>query len=151
MADQATLRRARLAELGLEPYVLRQRKVPPASCQPAAIAAGTGARSEVLLLALAGGDAEARLLADLGLALARAGLVFRLAAPSEALPASARAVVVLGEAAARELGAGLPAARQQELSWVVGPALAGFGRDGACRRALWSELRQLARRLRDTG
>jgi len=59
--------------------------------------------------------------------------------------------VLFGDALARTVGAVLPAQRQREIGWVVTGELAVLARDAQGKRALWSELRRLVRKISSEG
>ncbi|MCB1571249.1 MAG: hypothetical protein KDI72_09475, partial [Xanthomonadales bacterium] len=58
-----------------------------------------------------------------------------------------RGLIVLGERLARELGAALPAQRQNEIAWVVAAAATTLAGDAAAKQALWGEIKRLARQF----
>lgn len=153
MRDEAS--RARLAELGIEPWALRVRRrhgareANPAEAPAVASVDGTRtasgpAAAGVLVLAEAGTPAERTLLADVLRALRLAGLDAVLAEGETGGFAAAGALLMFGQDAARRAGAAVSAARQRQVGWVVAPKLAELVGQPAARRALWSELRRLA-------
>jgi hypothetical protein len=86
------------------------------------------------------------MLADLLRSIRLAGLdVAPCDANSVASIARARGLIVLGEKRARELGASLPAQRQNAVDWVVVAAADELGGDAAAKRALWGEIKRLSR------
>lgn len=90
--------------------------------------------------------APAAMLADLLRSIRLAGLdVAPCDANSVASIARARGLIVLGEKRARELGASLPAQRQNAVDWVVVAAADELGGDAAAKRALWGEIKRLSR------
>jgi DNA polymerase III psi subunit len=167
MRDEASLRR--LAEIGIDVY--RRRDASPRDTaapsgvatqrpvqEPARMAAhgdarspdnaDTGQAADIVVLADATSKAARDLLADVLRTLRGAGFV---CAHSDAGDRSALtragAVVMLGQAQARAAGAVVSAQCQIAMGWVVSTdALALIGNAGA-KRALWSELRRIMRRL----
>lgn len=132
-----------LAEIGVEVYVPR-----------ASAATNTDAASpSVVPTANAAGvafvcprDAGGRLRGHVLLALRAAGL--RVLDGDDVDLAGDRGVVgvvVLDEARARALGAGLSAPRHAELEWVISGEPAVLARSAASKRALWGEIKRLAR------
>ena len=110
------------------------------SCAPAQ----RGGFAQVLVLCgqAAGGRLEADLLRALRMARIEAALsdVDQLAKI-----AAAEGLIVLGESLARKIGAGLSAQRQNEITWVVAQEPAQLARSADSKRALWGELKRLAR------
>lgn len=159
MRDDASLRR--LAEIGIDVYVLRGARAGDAAADPALEqAAGAGAsaapatdvaRPRVVVLADGRASREARVLADVERAfgLARIRCTFSAEA-TEATLGDAAALVAFGESHARAAGACLPARRQDEIGWVVVAEPARFAGNAAAKRALWSELKRIMRPLRGT-
>lgn len=133
-----------LAEIGVDVYLPRHAAPGPGvvadGAAPAAVAfvaahgQGRNLRGHVLLALRATG---LRVIESDGLDLAQAAGVV--------------AVVVLGEGRARTLGAGLPAARHAALEWVIADEPATLARSAASRRALWGEIKRLARTLAARG
>jgi hypothetical protein len=163
--DDASLRR--LAEMGVDVYVPRtSRRASDAAVasvtMPAALSrvresdiaegpAGlqASAVATVLLLAEADSRSAVALLKDVTRTLAFAQI--RSAAASsldESLIAAAGALVMFGEGQARAVGALIPAQRQRDIGWVVSAEPARLARDAQAKRALWSELKRMARGLR---
>lgn len=151
-----------LAEMGIEVYLPRAAHAgaaggdapaaggpssPPAvaATAPMAPVRATGAG----ILILGHEAAPPRLLADLVRALRLLDLD---AAPgafqTEASIAAARGLIVLGEALARQLGAGMPAQRQNEIAWIVTAGPAALAGNAAAKQALWGEIKRLARSSR---
>ena len=148
-----------LAEMGIDIYLPRVAHAgqsggeAPAAREPSSAAAATGAAhapaarsASAAILILGHEAAPPRLLADL----VRALRLLKLdAAPgelqAEASIAAARGLLVLGEALARQLGAGMPAQRQNEIAWVVTAVPAQLARNAAAKQALWGEIKRLAR------
>lgn len=60
---------------------------------------------------------------------------------------SVRGAVVLGNALMRQIGADLSAQQQARIVWVVAASPTALRGDAAAKRALWSEIRRLARAL----
>jgi hypothetical protein len=154
MRDDASLRR--LAEIGIDVYVLRGAAPRDAAAEPVAQHAGApgmhaadAAVPGIVVLADAPGPRPARVLADVERAFGLAGIhcTFSTQA-SEATLAGAAALVAFGEPHARAAGACMPAQRQDEIGWVVVAETAMFAGDAAAKRALWSELKRIMRPLR---
>lgn len=159
MLDESS--RARLAEMGIDVYVPRSRSVassyaePPretaASVVARAVAESTGAaptQAGVVLIAQATAAKPATLLADVARALRFARIACTSCeTPDETVLQSARALVLFGEAQVRAVGALLPSQRQREIGWVVTGEAAVLAGDAQAKRALWSELRRVARIL----
>jgi len=154
--DDASLRR--LAEIGIDVYVLRGAAVRDAVAEPVPIQAeDPGARVAdaaapgSVVLADAQAPRVARMLADVERAfgLARVRCTFGAQA-SEATLAGAAALVAFGESQARAAGACLPTRRQDEIGWVVVAEPAAIAGNAAAKRALWSELKRIMRPLRGT-
>ena len=156
MRDDASLRR--LAEIGIDIYVLRGAAERPAAeptqsrvAEPqAAVATSVGlpASGVVVLADDERAQRPARVLADVGRAFGLARIPCTFAAEaSEATLAGATALVAFGEAHARAAGACLPSRRQDEIGWVVVGEPAMFTGNAAAKRALWSELKRIARPL----
>jgi len=152
----------RLAELGIDRYVLRSAhaaapateapaRVSPAGPGPApapatavaASAPGTAAR--VLLYAGTGGAGA--LLADIGRSLSLLRLDWAPGVEDDAAVSSAAGFVVLGEDLARRVAAGLPTDRLGACEWIIAGQPADLARGAAAKRALWGELKRLARTL----
>jgi len=172
MHDETSLRR--LAEMGIDVYVPRAAE----SASSSAIAdapgmyATTNATAATSAPAAAVGapakdanastrDADVLLLADgiatvaepLLAAVARTLAFSRVtsartdASDAQAL-ASARALVVFGEAQSRAAGAALSAQRQSQIGWVVAAGIAQLRGDALAKRALWGEIKRIVRELR---
>ena len=152
MLDEYGLRL--LAEIGVEVYLPRAR----AGGQPAGDAAATApalleaasrrdpvAASDILILG--DEDAPPRFLADLQRACRLTGLAVQTSHADVGAIAGARGLIVLGERLARELGAALPAQRQNEIAWVVAVAATTLAADAAAKQALWGEIKRLARQF----
>ncbi len=148
-----------LAEMGIDVYLPRATHAglasgdAPAASEPSSPPAATGTAhapaaraANAGILILGHEAAPPRLLADLVRALRLLNLD---AAPgefqSEASIAAARGLLVLGEALARQLGAGMPAQRQNEIAWIVTAAPAQLACNAAAKQALWGEIKRLAR------
>ncbi len=163
MLDEENLRR--LAEMGIDVYVPRAAAARAAAVvSPAtgadgahAIAASVPAvpgdptaqvQPEVVLLADAVSTGARALVLNIvrTLAFARIACVHREASDEAAL-AGVRALVMFGDHQVRAAGALVPAQRQREIGWVVGAELAALAADGSAKRALWSELKRMAREL----
>ena len=144
MRDDASLRR--LAEIGIDVYVLRGSQVAGTSMPPAA-ASGAAAERRIVVV-LADQAVAPRLLGDVrrAFAFARVGCRFEPSVDEDAL-ATADALVAFGDARARAAGACLPTARQQSIGWVVLAEPAALARDAVAKRAMWSELKRMLRGL----
>ena len=102
--------------------------------------------AEIILLHARG--AGARVLADVERSVRMMGWSVRLTDASElAAGLQVRALVVLGEPLARELGAALPAQRQRAVEWIVAAEPVALARSAAAKRALWGEFKRIARVL----
>lgn len=153
----------RLAEMGIERYVLRRCAPPdvaaadaPADRTAPPVAAAAMPRESatasappvagVLLIADTAGPAA--LLEDIGRGLDRLRVTWSRAAAGDAESLSAAAgFVVLGEALARQVAASLPTDRLGACEWVIADPAADLARAAAAKRALWGELKRLARSL----
>lgn len=146
MRDEASLRR--LAEIGIDVYVLRGSQVAATATLPVAAAAAGSAADGRVVVVLADDAGAARLLGDVrrAFAFARVGCRIEASADEDAL-AAADALVAFGDARARAAGACLPTARQQSIGWVVLAEPADLARDAVAKRAMWSELKRILRGL----
>ena len=136
MRDDAS--RARLQEMGFELYV-------PRGVRSAAVAGRTVAaasRARVVLIA----RGENALIAQVARALAFARIDAPIASDASRI-GDAAGLVVFGAPLAREVGAAVPAERQASIGWVGAADPAEIAGNGAAKRALWSELKRLARGL----
>lgn len=150
MRDDASLRR--LEAMGIEAYRLRRGRPPCADAAAAADAiaspddeardVATSASVRALLLVE---DARSRLIADVSRSLAWLRVAARACAPTDPEVETADVLVAFGDACVRTAGARLPAQRQQAITWIAAPSPEALAGDSAARRALWSELRRLAR------
>lgn len=147
-----------LAEMGIDVYLPRvsdtglAERAAPAQEPPSALSAKdsgpvpTSRAASAGILILGHETAPARMLADVRRALRVLGVD---AEPgdvrAEASIATARGLLVFGEALARELGAGMPAQRQNELIWIVSAGPRTLARDATAKQALWGEIKRLAR------
>lgn len=138
MRDDAS--RARLQEMGFEIYVPRSAR--SVASAPSLSVPVAGARPRVALVS----RTESALLAQVVRALAFAR-VDASVAPGAKRIGDAVGLVVFGESLAREIGAALPAGRQQSMGWVGAAEPAEIAGNVAAKRALWSELKRLARGL----
>ena len=112
---------------------------------------GAGAQPRCSSIAVPNGRHEARFFADVGRALAIARVASRLVdTPADDVLVDAVAIVAFGKQHARAAGARLPAQRQQSMAWVVSGEPAQLLGDALRKRALWSELRRVARTLTTT-
>ncbi len=117
---------------------------------PTKDAANTASRdADVLLLSDTAITASEPLLAAVARTLAYAHTTcVRASADDAAALATARALVVFGEAQARAAGAALSAQRQSQIGWVVAAEVARLRGDALGKRALWGELKRVVRLLR---
>lgn len=142
LPDEAA-RLRRLAEMGIDVYVPRAARRGGDVAAPV-VAAPSPATARVLILAAA----PAKLLADVARALRLARIEAVEADPRDAVAlAAAAGLLLFGDAPVRAAGAALPAQRQREIGWVATHEPEALARDASAKRALWSELRRLARRL----
>lgn len=160
MLDEDNLRR--LAEMGIDVYVPRRAGVQ----SPLLAAASGGVRvadkpvadlvdsnaaqvpANVVVLADATTKAARALVANVVHALGFAGITCAHGqARDEASLAAAHALVMFGDRQVRAAGAVVPAQRQREIGWVVGADLSALAADASAKRALWSELKRMARDL----
>ena len=144
-------RRAVLATMGIDVYLLRARAAPAAA---AAIAHADGARLVVACGRAASASphgASLRRLLPLALGMPAACLHWIEADASGALPEvpDAPAYLALGAEMPRALGAHLSTVQQKSAAIAAADAPAHSLRDGLSRRALWQALKPLARRLRE--
>ncbi|HKE47415.1 MAG TPA: hypothetical protein VKB52_05085 [Rhodanobacteraceae bacterium] len=140
MLDETS--RARLAEMGVDVYVPRVR-----GTVPAAAAVVEPARTRVALLARAGDAAAKALVADVGRALKFARVESAVEAKADARLHDAAGLVVFGDTLAREAGAALPVERQKAVPWVAAGEADALAGNAPAKRALWSELKRMARSL----
>ena len=152
MLDEYGLRL--LAEIGVEVYLPRaiaggQAASDPTAPAPTLPETATGhdpvAASDILILGHE--DAPPRFLADLQRACRLTGLAVQTSHADVGAIADVRGLIVLGERLARELGAALPAQRQNEIAWVVAAAATTLAGDAAAKQALWGEIKRLARQF----
>ncbi len=136
MRDDAS--RARLEEMGFDIYVPRAASAPAQSVP----VVGSRARPRVALLS----RTESALLSQVARALAFAR-VDAAVAPGAKRIGDAVGLVVFGESLAREIGAALPPGRKESMGWVGAAEPAEITGSVAAKRALWSELKRLARAL----
>ena len=175
MHDETSLHR--LAEMGIDVYVPRGSRMADTTSSPAmaeasamAVAttgaaatavsanvadstksvAGTASRdADVLLLADVAAGVADPLLSAVARTLAFARVACMRARTDDAnVLATARALVVFGEAQARAAGAALSAQRQSQIGWVVAASLQQLRGDALAKRALWGELKRVVRLLR---
>lgn len=138
------LSRARLVEMGFEIYVPRNaRAEAPAATASVSIPA---ARRRVALVARDESASARLLLAQVARALAFARIEAAIA-PGAKRIGDAAGLVVFGSALAREVGAALPTGLQRSIEWVGAAEPAEIAGRTAAKRALWSELKRLARAL----
>jgi len=151
--NEARLRR--LAEIGIDVYRPRRAAlaVVAGSARDEAasppVAAADAAQGGVALVAGPADGRAALLVAAVERALAGLRVASRrVDAADEAGLSSAQALVAFGEASARAAGRVLSAQRQREIGWVVTREATELARDAGAKRALWSELKRVARGLR---
>ncbi|SFN09464.1 hypothetical protein [Dokdonella immobilis] len=154
MLDEYGLRL--LAEIGVDVYLPRAAaRVQPASDATApapapALSDATsrqGADAPTDILIIGHESAPTRFLADLQRACRLAGLAVQTSHADVGAIADARGLIVLGERLARDLGAALPAQRQNEIAWVVAGAAPTLVGEAAAKQALWGEIKRLARQF----
>jgi hypothetical protein len=138
MRDDAS--RARLVEMGFELYM------PRGGLLDAAAAAPAPARRRVALVARGEGGSGRTLVAEVVRALAYARIDAAVVSDGARI-GEAAGIVVFGAALAREVGASLPAARRQTIAWAGVAEPAEIAGKAAAKRALWGELKRLARSL----
>lgn len=155
MLDETSL--ARLAEMGIDVYVPRgtpglrasviASALPPGDPLPDRAGPATHAvHGRVLVLATIGGTGHKVLMANVVRALRFARIETRPGdVDDEAALVAASALIVFGDTLVRGVGAVLPAQRQREIGFVVAGDLDTLAGDARAKRALWSELRRLAR------
>lgn len=143
----------RLAEMGIDHYVLRRPAAAVADVVPPGIAASGSDRvrtaprlAGVVLIADAAGPAH--LIEDIGRGLDRLRVTWtRAGADAAEALAAAEGFVVLGEPLARQVAASLPTERLRACEWVIADPAADLARAAGAKRALWGELKRLARSL----
>ena len=144
MRDDAS--RARLLEMGFDLYVPRGMRAevpePRVSTEPVA----ARARKRVALIARDESAAARALLAQVARSLAFARIDAAIARDAKRI-GDAAGLVVFGSSLAREIGATLPAGRQQSIEWVAAAEPVEIAGRTAAKRALWSELRRLVHAL----
>jgi hypothetical protein len=141
MRDDAS--RARLLEMGIELYV-------PRGVRSVAAAAAEPARKRVALIARDESAAARALLAQVARALAFARVEAAVSSDAKRIGGAA-GLVVFGASLTREIGAALPAGRQPTIEWFGAAEPAEIAGNIAAKRALWSELKRLARTLAKGG
>jgi hypothetical protein len=137
MRDDAS--RARLLEMGFELYV-------PRGVRATAIPAASISRKRVALIARDESASARALLAQVARALAFVRIEAAVARDAKRI-GDAAGLVVFGASLAREVGAALPAGHTQSIEWVSAAEPAEIAGKVAAKRALWSELKRLARAL----
>ncbi len=152
----------RLAEMGIERYVLRRSAppdvavddpavdptVPPvaAATMPREPVPASAAHVAVMLIADAAGPNA--LIEDIGRGLDRLRVTWSRAGAGDAdTLTTAAGFVVLGEPLARQVAASLPTDRLGACEWVITDPAADLARAAVAKRALWGELKRLARSL----
>jgi hypothetical protein len=150
MRDEASL--ARLEEMGFAVYMPRgerSARLPVASPQAAAPSRDTRPRTRVVLLAREESKAARTFVAGVMRALAFARIDGDVAtAIDEHRLRDAKGLIAFGDEFAREAGIQVSAARQTGLAWVATTDADAIARQPAAKRALWSELKRLARSVR---
>jgi hypothetical protein len=163
MRDEESLRR--LAEMGIDVYLPRavEAASPLAMTDASSATAATGANvaipanganastrdADVLLLADGAATVAEPLLAAVARTLAFARVTSARAGAGDAQAlATARALVVFGEAQSRAAGAALSAQRQSQIGWIVAAGIAQLRGDALGKRALWGEIKRIVRELR---
>ena len=158
MLDEAS--RVRLAEMGIDVYLPRAQSAASALPASPTLPQASESRGPAPQTAVRGSTPSILLLADVVSTRARSlpGDVIRAlkfarvdavvaAAGDEAALASAAGLVLFGDALVRTVGAVLTAQRQREIGWVVTGELSALARDARGKRALWSELRRLVKKI----
>jgi hypothetical protein len=148
MRDEASL--ARLEEMGFAVYVPRSalRAAPEPSRAPSP-PVPRDARARVMLLAREDTRAARALVAGVRRALAFARIDSDVAGAIDAQRlGDANGLVAFGDAFAREVGVHLPASRQAALAWAATADAGAIAGQPLAKRALWSELKRLARAIR---
>jgi hypothetical protein len=140
-------RLARLEEMGFAVYL------PRGLSRVASVAptreASRSARARVVLLVREDTPAARTLVAGVRRALAFAQIESDVAtAIDEPRLGDAKGLVAFGEAFAREVGAKVSASRHAALAWASTAEAGAIAGDALAKRALWSELKRLARTLR---
>ena len=149
MLDDYSLRL--LAEIGVDVYLPRGAANASSARASADEVTGSSAATGVAdvragVAFYRSGDERGVLCSHVLLALRTAGLrVIEGEGSDLAGEAGIAAVVVLGEARARAIGAGLPAQRHGALEWVIAGEAAALARGATPKRALWGEIKRLAR------
>lgn len=152
MLDERSLRL--LAEMGIdvyEPRVANMAMHAPASAAVEPVSAGLPAspphrKEDVREVLVIGASEGTRWCRDLLAALNWLGVASRLctADDRESLRQAA-GLVVLGDALARNLSAGLDSTEQGRLHWVIGAHARDLMSSVDARRALWGELKRISR------
>jgi hypothetical protein len=155
MRDEASL--ARLEEMGFVAYVPRGVRRAVAEAPPVAERASSpanadvprGTRARVVLLAREDTAAARTLMAGVRRALAFARIDSEVAsAIDEQRLGDATGLVAFGDAFAREAGVRVSASRQAALAWAATADAGAIAGQPLAKRALWSELKRLARAIR---
>ena len=133
---------ARLVEMGVDVYVPRVRSVAAPTVAPS-----PRAGPRITLLARANSAAEKALVADVGRALRFAGRDSVLESNAGAALGDAAGWVAFGDPLARAAGAALPVERRNTVPSVATSDIGALPGDAAAKRALWAELKRLARAL----
>ncbi len=147
MRDDAS--RARLEEMGFALYLPRSRRAAASGGRMHASAGPAHRRARVALIARDAGASPHALLAGVARALAFARVEATIA-PDVARAGDAGGLVVFGAPLAREIEAALPAERRK-IEWVGAAEPADVAGSVAAKRALWSDLKRLARALSNPG
>jgi hypothetical protein len=133
------------------PRGLRRAAAEPAPVAPSrpSAAVSRGARASVVLLAREDTPAARTLLAGVRRALAFARIESDVAsAIDEERLGDAKGLVAFGDAFAREVGVSVSASRQASLAWAAAADAGSIAGQPLAKRALWSELKRLARAVR---
>jgi len=150
MLDDVSL--ARLAEMGVDVYTPRgagvAQRSPDWSGEPTASRAPCQARARVVVLARSDDASSKNLLAQVVRAFAFASVdVIAESSVHNARIGDAAALVVFGDVLAREVGAAVSADRLKKIPSVAVGEASDVAASAAAKRALWSELRRVMRKL----
>ena len=155
MRDEASF--ARLEEMGFAVYMPRGVRgvsspvssAPDASPRAAVPETSRATHARVVLLAREDSKAARSLLAGVRRALAFARIDGDVVtAIDEQSLGDAKGLVAFGDAFAREVGVRVSATRQAALAWVATAEAGSIAGQAPAKRALWSELKRLARTVR---
>jgi hypothetical protein len=155
MRDEASL--ARLEEMGFAVYMPRGMRhvaaepvpVAPRAASPLSAEVSRGTRARVVLLAREDTPEARALLAGVRRALAFARIESDVAsAIDEERLGDAKGLVAFGDAFARDVGVGVSSSHQASLAWASAADAGSIAGQPLAKRALWSELKRLARTIR---